>query len=215
MPPTPPMLPADAMRAWARIRKALLGSKGGKPQIDLSAYNGLRVLIRFNRFKCCGCGNDGWYIDDVALHDACANVILDAPSNITEHSMDLSWSKSDCPDFVQYEIWRSTSPGVNRSCTHIATINDPNVTVYTDTDIPLAGQIYYYRVYVLDAEDMYNQGSNEVSGQHAIQRVDHGDAVPAHGGLEGGAELAPGVRWGVDVEEFGHGDLWRGEYHNG
>ena len=129
-----------------------------KAQIDLSSYTGLsNILIKFEVIPSGG-GYDGWYIDDVLIDEACPNVLLSS-SNPTEHSIDLSWTQSNCTDFSQYEIYRSTNPNVTRSDTLIATIINPATTAYTDTNIPRAGTTYYYKIFILDSQELYNQGN--------------------------------------------------------
>ncbi|RLB09702.1 MAG: hypothetical protein DRG59_01565, partial [Deltaproteobacteria bacterium] len=180
----------DGGHNWEDLARYSSQQKTGwrKEQIDLSPYVGLSsVVVRFTTN--CQSG-DGWYIDDVRISDGCPNVTLDLPFNITEHSMELSWSESDCPDFAQYEVYRDTEPGVSLSSERVAVITDRSVTSFTDTNIPRAGTTYYYKVFILDTEGLYNQGSNEVDAATAWGITD----IP----IGGSDDMESGDRWGND-----------------
>ncbi len=184
-------------------------------QIDLSDYAGeSRVRIKFGIYDAYGRNwgepyyshqSSGWSICDVALHDAPLNVTLNTPTSITEHSMDLSWSKNTDTDFVQYEIYRSTSPGVSRSSTLVATITDQNTTSYQDSDLIYEDTTYYYKVYVLDSEDLYNQGSNEVSGRTLDSAVT--GTFPFYDDMESGDKWASDLPWAMTNSDSHSGSL--------
>jgi len=90
-------------------------------------------------------------------------VILNPPYNITSTSMDLSWSTNTDLDFDRYELYYSTSPGVDNITGTLAV----TYTNRLDTSYSLAGltqdTTYYFVVYVFDTEAL-SSPSNEVSG---------------------------------------------------
>ncbi len=166
-------------------------------QLDLSQYKGLpEMSIMFRTYG--HSSYDGWYLDDILISDAPLNVNLEAPFNITEHSMAIQWSENQDNDFAQYEIYRSQSAGVNRSSTLIGTITDQSTTSYTDTYITFAGTTYYYKVYVVDQEGLYNQGSNEVSGVTIKEIL---NAFPYNDSMESGDFWLNDLPWEITDED--------------
>ncbi len=105
---------------------------------------------------------DGWYVDDVGISDLPDSVILSipVPQPMPDYDkMNLSWTQSSDSYFKQYEIYRSTSAGVDSSGTPIATITNPVTTTYTDSGLTSQTD-YYYKVYVVNQADA-KKGSNE------------------------------------------------------
>ncbi|MDD4857902.1 MAG: fibronectin type III domain-containing protein [Candidatus Krumholzibacteria bacterium] len=88
-------------------------------------------------------------------------VVLDEPSSIGTNRLTLTWSVSSATDFKEYRLYRSTAPGVTTSSTLVATISESEVTFFDDTGLDLAGNIYYYRVFVFDQGGKSSR-SNEV-----------------------------------------------------
>ncbi len=74
------------------------------------------------------------------------------------HSVDLSWTASQSPGVVGYNIYRRTATGAYSS--PINTSLDANTT-YTDTTVA-AGQTYFYVAKAVDGNDMESGPSNEV-----------------------------------------------------
>ena len=148
--------------------------------------------------------NNGWFINNVAVLDAPVNVTLNEPANIAEHAMDLSWSKNQDDDFVQYKIYRSTASGVTQASTLVTTITDPETIYYQDADLPLPDTTYYYKVFVLDSEGLYNQGSNEVSGTTLDGRVD--GSFPFNDDMEDGDKWSHDLPWSLTSEDVHSGD---------
>jgi fibronectin type 3 domain-containing protein len=89
-------------------------------------------------------------------------VALDVPSSMGANRLTLTWSVNGATDFSQYRIYRSTQPGVTAASMLVATIVDRERTYYDDSGLDLAGNSYYYRVYVYDAGGK-NSRSNEVT----------------------------------------------------
>jgi fibronectin type 3 domain-containing protein len=89
-------------------------------------------------------------------------VVLDDPSSVGTDRLTLTWSQSEATDFQDYRVYRSMAPGVTTTSTLVATITDRERTFFDDTGLNLAGNHYYYRVYVFDAGGK-NARSNEVT----------------------------------------------------
>jgi hypothetical protein len=64
--------------------------------------------------------------------------------------------------FRRYEVRRSTSAGVGVNSTLVATISNPNQTSLTDSGGLATSTTYYYRVFVVDTNEIYG-ASNEGS----------------------------------------------------
>ena len=88
-------------------------------------------------------------------------VVLDPPSSRGSNRVTLTWSVNGATDFREYRLYRSTQPGVTTASTLVATIADRERTYYDDTGLDLAGNTYYYRVYVFDLGGKSSR-SNEV-----------------------------------------------------
>ena len=132
-------------------------------QLSLAAYAGeASVLVRFRIKTDATVVEDGWYLDDIAIADLPAAVVLDPVSGATKTSLGLSWSTSDAADFASYKVIRSESAGVTLNDTVVATLTGPNSGSYTDAGLP-AKTIFHYKVFVATTAGIYG-GSNEVSG---------------------------------------------------
>ncbi|MCL0102684.1 fibronectin type III domain-containing protein [Dehalococcoidia bacterium] len=68
-------------------------------------------------------------------------VTLDEPTDVTESSVPLTWSKNTDPDFNRYEIYKDE--------TLVDTITDRNTTTYKVTDLS-SDTTYYFKVKVVD-----------------------------------------------------------------
>jgi len=136
-------------------------------QFDLTPYtNSNAVLIRFALYA--NGGTDTLLIDDVQIRNAAIDVVQAAPALVTidpQHSATVSWSAfADSYTFVQYEVRRSTTPGVTIASQLMTTITDPTTTSFTDTSLNPGG-IYYYKVFVVDIYGNTTFGSNEQVAQ--------------------------------------------------
>lgn len=104
-----------------------------------------------------GGGLDGSVtIDYVEAPESPTDLVASEAAN----GVDLSFSAND-PDH-DTKIYRSTSPGVTRSDTLVATLS-PGDGSYSDTSA-LDGRRYHYRAWAYDsANDLYSEASNEDS----------------------------------------------------
>ena len=90
-------------------------------------------------------------------------VVLDSISAIGDDRLTLTWSRNDDTDFVEYRVYRDTSPGVTAEYSDLAaTIGDREITYLDDTDLDTQTNLYYYRVYVYDLGGKSSR-SNEMS----------------------------------------------------
>jgi len=79
----------------------------------------------------------------------------------TAAQIELKWTRSQESDFNYYLVYRDEQSPVDDSSTPVELINDSQITVFTDTQLPLATR-YYYRVSVCD-EGALCEISNEVN----------------------------------------------------
>ncbi|MFO7915865.1 MAG: fibronectin type III domain-containing protein [Candidatus Krumholzibacteriales bacterium] len=90
-------------------------------------------------------------------------VTLDPLSSIGADRVTLTWSVNQNSDFMEYRIYRDTSPGVtNQPSLLVATIEDREITWYDDTGIDLTINDLYYRIYIYDKSGNFSR-SNEVT----------------------------------------------------
>ena len=91
-------------------------------------------------------------------------VTLDPVSAVGIDRLTLTWSINVNTDFLEYRIYRSTTPGVTVDSELVTTpaIDDREVIFFDDAGLDLAGNTYYYRVFVYDIGGK-NSRSNEVS----------------------------------------------------
>lgn len=91
-------------------------------------------------------------------------LVQPGPTQVTSQAVYLRWTASTIPDFRDYRLYRKTSSGVDTTSTLVTTITamGQDSVFYTDRGGLVAGQRYYYRVYVRDQLGAV-AGSNEVS----------------------------------------------------
>jgi len=162
-----------------------------RTQLSLFPYTGeASVVIKFAMPN-----SNGWYIDDIVIGDAPENVYLEPLSDIGEHSMTLTWSENADSDFASYRIYRSFNSDMS-SAEQIATITDQATTTYTDSDLIYAWRWYYYRIYVVDTEGLWNlQGSNVQGAKTLLGAVAHG--CPFTDDMESGDTWGNDTPWGL------------------
>jgi len=83
------------------------------------------------------------------------------PQDSTTAQIELKWTRSQEADFSHYLVYRDEQSPVDDSSTPVELINDPQTTVFTDTQLELSTR-YYYRVSVCD-EGALCASSNEVN----------------------------------------------------
>ncbi len=79
----------------------------------------------------------------------------------TTAQIELKWTRSQESDFSHYLVYRDQQSPVDDTSTPVELINDPQTTVFIDTQLPLSTR-YYYRVSVCDEGDLC-ASSNEVN----------------------------------------------------
>lgn len=88
-------------------------------------------------------------------------VTLGTPSNVSENSVSLSWSRSVAPNFTQYRIWRGEQAALDvdperRLLTSITSISTVS---YDDRNEIEEGMTYYYRVDVVGGQGLTAPGN--------------------------------------------------------
>jgi len=86
---------------------------------------------------------------------------LEASTNFEAGSISLSWSASNAPDVVQYQVYRSRTADFDTTGTRIATV-DGQTTTYTDTTVE-ASSAYFYRVAALDNDGILSPPTSALS----------------------------------------------------
>ncbi|MFQ6127506.1 MAG: fibronectin type III domain-containing protein [Thermoplasmata archaeon] len=94
-------------------------------------------------------------------------VVLNAPTNITDHSMRLSWSQSNDSDFAMYELYQSETSGLLG--TRIAYVTDRLITWQFAAGL-IESTTYYFTVRVIDTGGLYND-SNQVNGTTLLSNL--------------------------------------------
>lgn len=90
-----------------------------------------------------------------------AITLLD-PTDITETSMALQWTRNFDSDFAAYKLYRGNNPAVTQSSELVTTIINSADNSYIDMGLQ-GGITYYYRVYAMDTAQQHT-ASNVVSG---------------------------------------------------
>jgi len=144
-----------------------------REQVDLTPYaNSKNVLIKFVHYYDdwwgAEYGDAYWYIDDLAVTDGPRDVEFATPTltvGNTQHSATLTWAVPVNDLFAQYELYRSTTPGITRFNTGMygAPITVKSTNTYVDPAMEIPGQTYYYRMYTKDTGGLWSPGSNEVA----------------------------------------------------
>jgi hypothetical protein len=94
-------------------------------------------------------------------------VTLSEPSDITETSIKLVWTRITHPNFAFYRLYRSDMSGVSESSTMIFETSNIADNTYTETGLS-PSTTYYYKVFVIDLEKV-GTGSNEVHSTTATR----------------------------------------------
>ncbi|MCK4722726.1 MAG: choice-of-anchor J domain-containing protein, partial [Dehalococcoidia bacterium] len=181
----------QASSDWGRTWTTLASYSGTQDnwvqrQVDLTNYEGLStVRIRFRLYSYYG--RDGWYIDDVRIEDTPKpHPQLYTPTDVTMHGAHVCWEQYDPgihgtglsldyePQFApfgRYEIYRDTSPSVDRSDTLVFETTSIAETCFDDVYCILQPNYYYYRMYLVDQNGMYSIGSNPQKAEYTIPLV--------------------------------------------
>ncbi len=138
-----------------------------RQQVDLNSYIGqTNLALRFLAYN----RPPGWrlaldfQVDDVLVDEAPLDVNLTvAGGTDPRHNALLSWTPSTALDFAYYAVYRSTSAGVDTTATLLTNISSKATVSFQDTNLPVIGRTYYYRVLVYDTQGLHNWGTNDVS----------------------------------------------------
>ena len=99
-----------------------------------------------------------------------AAVVMNNPTEITDNSMKLVWSRSDVGDFHHYEVHMSKTAGFNPSgSTRLKTITDQDITSMTVTGLS-RDTTYYFKVRIVDNGGLYAD-SNQVFGHTIVGKI--------------------------------------------
>jgi PKD repeat protein len=90
-------------------------------------------------------------------------VVLSNPTDISDSSMRLGWSRNNDSDFDRYELHFGNASGFNLSdATLVQILTNQSATSYTVNDLE-KNTTYYFRLRVVDTSGLFND-SNQVSG---------------------------------------------------
>jgi len=89
-------------------------------------------------------------------------VDLSDPSAVGTDRLTLEWTINPDSDFLEYRIYRDTSPGVTESSQLVTVLTEREVTWFDDTGLDNGANSYYYRILVYDLGGHYSR-SNEVT----------------------------------------------------
>lgn len=133
-------------------------------------------------------------------------VVLDDPSDVTEHEMTLTWSQTDAVDFREYKLYRHDSSGLDETTGELIHVSTSRADVtFTDTDLG-GDATYFYRVYVMN--DLGRLGGSNIVSATTVEAcpVDEYEITPIDP-LPGATDHDPSapirLRWGeVPIDAF-------------
>jgi len=124
--------------------------------VSIGSYDGLVAITSQAG------GNAGISVTMEVTSDAATPVTLSEPTDVTQTSASLAWSRSLLDNFDAYRLYRSSNPGVSDDTgTMVYEGFSQTDNTYIDASLQ-PGQTYYYKVYVYTI-DAASAPSNEVS----------------------------------------------------
>lgn len=76
------------------------------------------------------------------------------PLEVLKYQVTLHWDPADSATFIRYDLYRNQGPLVSDAHTLVASISDPEMTIYEDSAL-LRGTHYSYRLYHTDSTGTY------------------------------------------------------------
>ncbi len=132
-----------------------------RARYDLSAYAGQPVVyLRLRLISDAATVDDGWHIDDISVGEAPATIDAPVLSEMSSHTIRLSWTACTNDLFGSYEVYRSTSSGVDFNSTLVTSITDRASATCVATGLALDTE-YYFRVYAVSAYGTYSASGTE------------------------------------------------------
>lgn len=183
--------------------------------VDLSAYAGGYLRLRFHLQNQGVNDGGGWELDKIQIQDVPETLALSLTANNSTRA-DLGWTAYSGGDFGSYEVYRSTTGDFLLDKDLVGTITASGTTILQD---PVdAGTAYYYQVFVANTEGRY-LGRSQILHRPAFALPV--SAYPYVTDLEsGGSEFMPGGTWALTTETANSGatswsDSPGGNYANG
>nr|MDA3799056.1 immune inhibitor A [Kiritimatiellia bacterium] len=133
-----------------------------REQLDLSAYLGESIIVRFRIVTDGSVIRDGWYIDDVLIDEAPA-----APENLsaqstTPNEVNLTWNLSASANVTSYRIYRGESGAVDWHDARLVVELPETSTNYTDIAVT-PKTTYAYRVMAVASSEMHGISEEAVA----------------------------------------------------
>jgi hypothetical protein len=117
-------------------------------RVSLAAYTNNAVLVRFRITTSVGATADGWHVDNISVAESPSMMAPPVLSEVTAHSIHLTWTAATNSVFARYAIYRDTNSSVGITSTLVTNISDYNTTNFTDTGLKM-DTTYYYRIYAV------------------------------------------------------------------
>ena len=152
----------DESDTWTTLRHLGDTTAWTAVQIDMSGYAGVPdAMFRVRSYDSENSATNPWCdIDNFSLTEAPLDVVLSIADN-QPYQNSLSWTQNGEGDFDRYVIKYGTSPDLTIASATLDEITDAGTTTYDHTGLS-PYDVYYYKVFVYDDLDVYNDGSNEV-----------------------------------------------------
>ncbi|MEE4272621.1 MAG: hypothetical protein V2I67_13155, partial [Thermoanaerobaculales bacterium] len=175
----------DGGSSWTDLQAFTNGNSNGwlRERFELDTYTSSNnVFVRFRITTDSANTADGWHVDDISVAES--PTVVDPPilSDVTSHSIRLTWSRCNDLLFSHYAIYRSSTTGVGIQDTLVTEIHDQDTTTFSDTGLAFDAD-YFYRVYAVSPYGTLSPDSSAESSAHT-----GGNPYPFSDDFEGSLE---------------------------
>jgi hypothetical protein len=157
----------NAGASWAVLKQFTSGTVTNwtRERLSLAPYtNAVATLIRFRLTTDASGTADGWHLDDISVADSPDPVDVFLPSEVSSHTLRVSWSQNTNALFSHYVVVGGTNAGQTLNSRVLATVSDPATTSMVVSNLAL-DTVHYFRVYAVSLYGSYSPDGGENSAR--------------------------------------------------